>query len=102
MYKLQQVYWLRVKTILNDTHNSIRDISKFYLNKIKDKDVDNIELFDVSYLLHQYPFLQIFFPKIEPKVNLKKTTNNLIISCLNIDGGAKDKLTQQHPYFYIN
>ena len=42
----------------------------------------------------------MFAPNINPKISLDLHSETLTISCLNIDGGAKKKLTNDHPYIY--
>ena len=101
--KLQQIYWKSTLEILNNHANHpnydiIRGYTKLSLISLKEKDIEPLSDNDIPFVLYQYPFLQLFQQNIEPKAKIFHKQFDMSISCHNIGGGAKNKLTKDHPY----
>ena len=100
IFHLNQMLKYQLSQLIPKLTIDQQQIVNFYAHHIYDKEIIPITDNSVSSLIHQYPFLQPFAPKINPKITLDINQEMLTISCLNIDGGAKTKLTNDHPYIY--
>lgn len=100
IFHLNQLLKHKLSHLLLQLCDKQHDIVKFYCHQIYDKEVLPISSEDLPTILHQYPFLQLFHPNINPETKIQIKTRSLTISCLNTDGGAKNKLTNDHPYIY--
>ena len=99
-YHLNQMLKYRLKYLYTQIPKDAQDIVKFYAHQIYDKEVLPLHHSEIASLIYQYPHLQLFATEISPKVSLTSQPQSLIISCLNLDGGAKRKLTNDHPYIF--